>query len=151
MFEPRQEENLNHPAHQGNTTIEPITYAFDLSVQAPLADLDSLWIVHNLDVTELKTIPQLTPGVHPLYVRKEMQLAFELLTSLLPQENGSITVKRTLGIIGPPGVGKSCLLVGWAGYVATSHINKTPVLWIHKVNRSGTLHVKIVSFNTNNC
>ena len=124
--------------------------SFDLHDQETMGTLGSLWMVRNFSVSNLRTFASHSSGVQALFVRRETELAFNVLNGLLPNGNHDVAIKRTLVLIGPPGVGKSCMLVGWAGFVSTTHVTKTPVLWINKFNRSGTLRVKIVCFDSNN-
>jgi hypothetical protein len=94
----------------------------DPPITAPMRATN--WTIQDIKLSNLPIQNAQSSGnTLNLYMRKEAWRLYDAL------ELFRESTKRTLWLSGPPGIGKSTLLFGWARYVATSQ--DVEFVWVH--------------------
>jgi DNA polymerase III delta prime subunit len=97
----------------------------DLSIQRP-PDNFSKWCIYHASLSSLpiQNVSGTEDAVN-LFMRVEANSLWEALQSF----DKASSKTKTLWLSGPPGIGKSTLLFGWARYIATNR--KCLFVWVH--------------------
>jgi hypothetical protein len=114
---------------QNMSFTEQYTVQWTMVYLEPPNTLCNRWTVQGLQLSKLPVQNIYDAGnAVDLFMRKEAWDLWHTLETLRDQTDSNRT---TLWLSGPPGVGKSTLLFGWARYVTTKLVKL--LAWVHCV------------------